>query len=117
MRILLIVIGMLLTLSTGASADQNATVAIKKAHKVVVKSGMSQKQVMGMIHCLNTLKKHDSVEDATKVAIEKIKGHCAMLGLDDKKCMKKQRKVAHYIYNCFAKAEFLRDYVNKSTPQ
>lgn len=110
MKLFFSVAGLLLVMSVSAQAHR-ANVMIKHADKVVVKTGIPEKKIKGMIYCLNSLKKHATATEATAAAMTQINEHCAALNMDAEYCAKKQKKVARYIHFCYEKADFFREYV------
>lgn len=105
-------LGLVFGLATMSSAN-HAEVAIKHADKVVVKSGLSHKDMMMKMKCMLVLKKHDNKEDAIKHILAKIDAKCGEMK-DPKKCDHIKRKIAKFVAGCFIAGDFFKEFMGKN---
>jgi hypothetical protein len=112
MKNIIIVMGFSFLMAGFASAhSEGSTVNIQNVEKVIVKHGMSNKEVMHhkmhAMKCLMALKHHANAEEAIEAAMEHIDKHCK----DEAKCEKKKEHAAKKIHACFAGAKFVKEYL------
>lgn len=88
----------------------NEGVEIKKAERVNINLGMSQKQKLKMVKCMLCLKKHKTPEEALDEKLPKIEEKCEKYKLSQKKCQKIKKHVAMSIYQCFTMRDFFQEF-------
>lgn len=115
MKKIIVILGLLMAFAGASQANYRApTIKIDKVEKVTIKHGVSLKMVerhmMKMMRCMLLLKKHDTMRDAMEAKLGYIKEKCEKSVISAKKCKMIKKKMAMGIYNCFTKAEFVREF-------
>lgn len=115
MNKIMLILGVSMMLSGLAGAHQHKSlVNIEKAHKVIIKTGMSKHDKVMMFKCLVMVKKHKTVDAAMEFTMAKIKERCERDKMDEKKCEKIKHKVAKKIAGCFAINSFMNEFFGRT---
>ena len=117
MNKIILVLGVSMMLSGLAGAHHpKALVNIEKAHKVIIKSGMSEHKKIMILKCLSLVKKFPTKEAAMEAKMTMIKAKCEKHNLDAKKCAMIKHKVAKKVAACFTVHNFMNEFFGR-TPE
>jgi hypothetical protein len=114
-KIILVLSAMMFAGLASAHHDKAPLVNIEKAHKVIIKSGMSHHDKLKAIGCLSMIKKHKNLEAAMEAKMSMIKDKCEKHKLSNEKCKMIKHKVAKKIAGCFKVYNFVKDYLHSDT--